>query len=150
MTPKQLERIALSLPEAHEEPHFARRSFRVGKKIFATMTADGAEAMVGVEAKEARDALLADQPDVFFSYGGWTERNGSLGVRLARADAALVKELLIESYKRVAPKRALAELVGEPKKPAAPRTRGARGVGDGARVRGDAGRGRKKTASRRR
>ena len=37
MTPAALRPFALSLPEAHEAPHFERASFRVGKKIFATL-----------------------------------------------------------------------------------------------------------------
>ena len=110
MTPKQLERLALSLPEAHEAPHFERRSFRVGGKIFVTMTADGKEAMVRVTPKERLEMLLESEPDVFFSYGGWTTRNGSLGVRLAKVDAALMKELVTESWRRIAPKRAQAAL----------------------------------------
>jgi hypothetical protein len=46
MTAKEVRAIAMSLPEAEEKPHFERTSFRVGRKIFATMTADGDEAMV--------------------------------------------------------------------------------------------------------
>lgn len=37
-----------ALPETREEPRFDRTSFRVKKKIFATMTKDGDEAMVRV------------------------------------------------------------------------------------------------------
>jgi len=46
MTPLAFRSFALSLPEASEPPHVERTSFRVGKKIFATMTADELEAMV--------------------------------------------------------------------------------------------------------
>jgi len=88
MTGAAFRKLALSLPEASEAPHFERASFRVGKKIFATMTAAGDEAMVRVAPRARLYALLNGQPDVFFSYGGWTERNGSLGVRLAKIDAA--------------------------------------------------------------
>jgi hypothetical protein len=108
MTPAAFRRFALSLPEAHEEPHFERASFRVGKKIFATMTADGAEAMVRVAAAELRDALLADHGDVLFSYGGWTTRLGSVGVRLKKADAKMIEGLVVESWRSIAPKRAIA------------------------------------------
>jgi hypothetical protein len=107
VTPKALQRLALALPGAHEEPHFERVSFRVGKKIFATMTPDGAEAMVRVDP-DGVQALLSTHPDVFFSYGGWTIRNGSLGVRLARVDATLMRELVTASWKHSAPKRAVA------------------------------------------
>jgi hypothetical protein len=107
MTPKALQRLALSLPDAHEEPHLERTSFRVGKKIFATMTPDGKEAMVRV-APDAVDALLATYPDVFFSYGGWTVRNGSLGVRLAKVDSAMMSQLVTDSWRHSAPKRTAA------------------------------------------
>ena len=108
MTPKAFRTLALSLPEALEAPHFERTSFRVGKKIFATMTANGTEAMVRVAPKERLQALLETHPGVFFGHGGWTERLGALGVRLAKADAELLGELLIGSWRSVASKRALA------------------------------------------
>jgi hypothetical protein len=110
MTPKAFARLALSLPEAHEEPHFDRTSFRVKKKIFATMTPDGKEAMVRVSPPELVRSLLSEHGDIFFSYGGWTDRNGSLGVRLARIDANMMKELLVESFRHVATKTGLAAL----------------------------------------
>jgi hypothetical protein len=110
MTANKLRTLALALPEAHEEAHFERTSFRVGKKIFCTMTADGTEAMVPVAPRQKVYALLRDHPDVFFSHGGWTVRNGSLGVRLAKADPELISELVREAWRRIAPKRALLAL----------------------------------------
>jgi hypothetical protein len=109
MTATAFRKLALSLPEAHEAPHFERASFRVGKKIFATLT-DGGEAMVRVLPPERLFALLSGRPDVFFDFGGWTVRHGSLGVKLAKVDAALMRELLIDSWAKVAPKRARAAL----------------------------------------
>jgi len=110
MTPEALQRFALSLPEAHEAPHFERTSFRIGTKIFATMTRDGREAMVKLSDPDEVEALLAAQPDVFFSYGTWTIRNGALGVRLAAVKATLMKQLVTAAWKSIAPKRALAAL----------------------------------------
>lgn len=107
MTPKAFQALALSFPEAHEEPHFERTSFRVKKKIFATMTPDGREAMVRV-APDGVDALLSSFPDVFFSYGGWTTKNGAVGVRLARANAALLRDLVRDSWRKVASRQGLA------------------------------------------
>jgi hypothetical protein len=115
MTPKALQRFALSLPEAHEEPHFERTSFRVGKKIFATMTPDGSEAMIRVSQPELVRSLLAKHEDVFFSYGAWTTQNGSLGVRLAKANPKMIEDLVVESWKQVAPKRAAAEYSARPR-----------------------------------
>jgi hypothetical protein len=110
MTRNQFRKIALSFPEVHEEPHFERASFRVGKKIFATITADGRQAMVGVAEPDRVEALLKSFPDAFFSHGYWTQRSGALGVNLAHADSALLRELLTDSWRRVAPKRLIEGL----------------------------------------
>jgi len=107
MTARVFRKLALSLPESHEEPHFDRASFRVGKKIFATLTAKGDEVMVRVAPPERLFALLGGRRDVFFDYGAWTARNGALGVRLARVPPGLMRELLVDSWRHVAPKRAL-------------------------------------------
>jgi len=41
ISPEQLRQIIFSLPVVTEEPHFDKTSFRVNKKIFATLGADG-------------------------------------------------------------------------------------------------------------
>jgi len=109
MTPKTFRKIALSFPETHEEPHFVRTSFRVGKKIFATMDPEGPEAMVRVRPPERLRALLEAHPDVFLSYRGWTERNAALGIRLARAHTELIRGLLVDAWRGVVSKRVIAQ-----------------------------------------
>ena len=102
-------KLALSFPEAHEEPHMARTSFRVGKKIFATISEDQTEGVITkVEPRERLYALAEEHPKQFFTMGGWS-RMGALGVKLAHADEKLVRELLEASWRRIAGKRALAE-----------------------------------------
>jgi hypothetical protein len=108
MTPEELRTIALGLPEAHSAPHFERESFRVGTKIFATMTEDGTEAMVRVAPQARVEELLFHQPSVFFSYGKWTVSMGALGVKLAKVDRRLMEELVVASWKRIAPKKIVA------------------------------------------
>jgi hypothetical protein len=107
LTTKAVRELALSLPEATEAPHFERTSFRVRKKIFATMAEKEHEAVVWVAPREKLYGLLRAQPDVFIDHGGWT-RMGALGVRLDRVDAAQFRELLIASWRSRAPQRALA------------------------------------------
>lgn len=104
MTPEAFRALALSMPGAREAPHFQRTSFRVGTKIFATMTADGVEAMVPVHPIERCLAMLASDPVAYIDHGGWTRRLGSLGLRLARVDANVVGSLVREAWERVAPK----------------------------------------------
>ena len=108
MTPEALRRFALSLPEAHEAPHFERTSFRIGKKIFATLTRDGREAMVKLSSADDAEDLLSSAPETFLSYGTWTTRNGALGVRLAKVKSAQMQQLVTEAWKSIAPKRAIA------------------------------------------
>jgi hypothetical protein len=103
MTPEALRAVALSLSGAHEEPHFDRTSFRVGKKIFATMTQEGDEAMIKATAEGAQ-VLIGGSPELFFGYGGWTSRGGAVGVRLAAAPDALMTELLTAAWHSIAPR----------------------------------------------
>jgi hypothetical protein len=107
VTPEALRRFALSLPETREEPHFERASFRTRKKIFATMTRDGREAMVKVADPDEREELLARSPHTYFSHGAWTTRNGALGVRLSEVDAEEMRALVTAAWKSLASKRAL-------------------------------------------
>ena len=107
MTPAAFRKLAMSLPGAVELPHHERTSFRIGKKIFATMTQDGREVMIPVHPLPRCLALLDSDPSVFIDYGGWTRRYGSLGMRLSQVDAKLVEPLLREAWERVAPKRRL-------------------------------------------
>lgn len=99
-----LRAFALALPGAHEAPHFDRASFRVAKKIFLTLTPDGAEAMVKLKDPERVGTLLMSQPEVYFSYGGWTVRGGALGVRLQHVDAAELRVLVESAWEGVLPK----------------------------------------------
>jgi hypothetical protein len=101
MTPAAFRKLALSMPEAVEVPHFERTSFRVGKKIFATMKRDGKEVMIPVRPLLRCFELLASKPKIFFSYGGWTQKHGSLGIHLAKADAKLIGKLMREAWERI-------------------------------------------------
>jgi hypothetical protein len=107
MTAKDVRQLALSLPEAVEEPHMQRTSFRVRGRIFATISEDERQAVVMVKEPDLLTALLADRPDMFVDLGGWT-RLGALGVVLTRADRVLFRQVLVDAWKRIAPKRALA------------------------------------------
>jgi predicted DNA-binding protein (MmcQ/YjbR family) len=59
ITVTEFRKLALSFPEASEQPHFERASFRVAKKIFATL--DEKSKLACMKLSEA------DQ-DVFSSY----------------------------------------------------------------------------------
>jgi hypothetical protein len=100
---EQARRYALSLPETTEEPHFESTSFRVRGKIFATAPPGGAHLHVFVE-EEQRAPLIAAEPQTFEALH-WGSKVVGVRVSLARARTGTVQRLLIESWRRKAPKR---------------------------------------------
>ena len=116
--------FALTLPETTSTPSYGGApALRVNKKMFArlrgemaddvdelTGAAYGEVLMVGVGDLGEKDALLTSDPRAYFTvphYDGYP----AVLVRLAEADEAEVRELLVEAWMRTAPKRALKEYV---------------------------------------
>ena len=94
--------LALALPEATEAPHFAYTSFRVRGKIFATAPPAGDALNVFVDDAQ-RDAALALHPDCIETLF-WGQRVAGVRVLLAKASTAIVRDLLLQSWRRKAPK----------------------------------------------
>ena len=94
---------ALSLPETSEEPHFEYSSFRVRGKIFATVPPNGEQLHIFVDEEE-RDPLIEAEPEVFEALH-WGAKVVGVKVTLAHANARTVNHLLLQSWKRKAPKR---------------------------------------------
>jgi hypothetical protein len=103
MSPDEVRRLALALPETHEEPHFDRTSFRVGQRIFATLATDGATLNVMLDDDEARASAgeTADAVELLW----WGRRLSGVQVFLSRADEPLVRELLEDAWRGRAPRR---------------------------------------------
>ena len=98
-------RIALALPEAAEAPHFDFTSFRVRGKIFATSPPGGELLHVFVDDAE-RERLLELHPE-FAEKLWWGKKVVGVRVILAKADAAVVKAMLANAWRRKAPKALL-------------------------------------------
>ncbi|HEX7237651.1 MAG TPA: MmcQ/YjbR family DNA-binding protein [Gammaproteobacteria bacterium] len=99
-------RLALKLPEATEEPHFERTSFRVRGKIFATAEPDGSYMNVFVD-DEQREIMVRVDPKVYetLTWG----KIAYLRVHLKNAKARDVETLLRAAWERKAPKRLVAQ-----------------------------------------
>jgi hypothetical protein len=111
-------RIALALPESSEQSARGLASWRVREKLFvwerplrpAEVGALGADAPEGailgvrVEHVGAKEALLADDPDVFFTTPHFDGYPAVL-VRLERIAADELSELIVEAWLSRAPKR---------------------------------------------
>lgn len=98
--------FALSLPEAEEIETWGHPTFRVRKKLFATMAPDDSDASVKSTLPE-QQALIQSQPDVF-GIPDYVGRYGWIRVRLDAVDPDELRELLVEAWRRTAPKRAVA------------------------------------------
>ena len=98
--------LALRLPEAVEQDHHGRPSFRVAGKIFATLW-DDEHMNVMLDEGGIRTALH-DHPGAARRCGG---ESGSprCGVDLRGADPELLSALLTDAWERKAPKRLLAD-----------------------------------------
>ena len=96
--------LALSLPEAVEQDHHGKPSFRVGGKIFATLWTD--ERMnVMLDEGGVRTAVEAT-PDVCEEVW-WGKRLAAVAVELPRAERGRLRELLTDAWEHKAPWRLL-------------------------------------------
>ena len=96
--------IALSLPRTEE--HLIRHhvKFRVGRIVYASVSPD--EEIMGFGyPREERDELLAAEPEKFLPPLPSDERYQWLRVRLAALDETELRELLIDAWRMVVPKR---------------------------------------------
>ena len=100
----QARALALALPEAVEQDHHGRPSFRVGGKIFATLW-DDAHMNVMVDEDGIRTAVQAEPSACAEQW--WGKRLAAVHVSLERADAGLLADLLADAWERRAPKRLL-------------------------------------------
>jgi hypothetical protein len=101
-------RIALSLPATTEKPSYGTPGFRVRDKLFARMRPEGDSVVVWCADLGEKEALIAAEPDKFFSlphYDGYP----SVLVRLAALDVDEMTEVLTESWRLRAPVRLLEE-----------------------------------------
>jgi len=98
MTIQEVTEYALSLPEATEEPHFERRSFRVNGKIFATALPEGDTLNVMLDEHHVRVAIAEDPHSCEELW--WGKKLSGVRVILADADPALVRKLLDDAWER--------------------------------------------------
>jgi hypothetical protein len=99
----EVRRLALSLPEVIEEPHFAYTSFRVKGKIFATSPPGGVYLHVFV-ADEDRERALTVHPE-FLEKLLWGGKVRGLRVVVGKAKTPVVAQLLRRAWSRKAPKK---------------------------------------------
>ncbi len=95
-------RLGKKLPEVEESTWFRTPSLKVRKRSFVRLREPGV--LVVLMDEDEKEELLRAEPDVFFTtphYDGYP----AVLVRLPAIDAEELREILIEAWRRVAPKR---------------------------------------------
>lgn len=99
----------MSLPEAEEQPHFEKASFRVKKKIFATLDEQNKTVVVKLSEEEQYAFSAFDNTVIHAVVGAWGKQGWTI-IDLKRVSKATFRDAVLSSYRNVAPKK-LAELV---------------------------------------
>ena len=102
LTAQQARELALALPEAVEQDHHGRPSFRVRGRIFATLWTPSA---MNIMAGEERIIAAVEEHPRTCSKVFWGRRLSAVRVDLSAADPDLVADLLEEAWALRAPRR---------------------------------------------
>lgn len=101
--------LALSFPEVTEAPHFEKTSFRVGKKIFATMDLSNSEVCIKLSPID-QDVFSAFDRNIIYPLSNKWGRQGWTMVDLKMVRNDMLMDMLRSGYCLVAPKK-LADLI---------------------------------------
>src|SRR3954465_9635443 len=99
MTATQFRKLALDFAGAVESAHMNHPDFRVGGKIFATLTPNEEEGVVMLSPDE-QEGFVAEAPKTFAPAQGAWGRNGSTRVNLHLADMEMVRSALEAAWKK--------------------------------------------------
>lgn len=97
-------KLALSLPEATEEPHFEKISFRVKKKIFATYDATNKRACIKLSEIDQDVFSSADKSMIFPVENKWGKQGWTI-IEMNMVHKDLFTDALTTAYCTVAPKK---------------------------------------------
>jgi hypothetical protein len=99
---KTVRESALSFPETGEHPHFHLASFRVKKKIFATLDEKLKRVMVRLSVKDQSVFCSYDRSVIYPVPGGWGLK-GATYIDLKMVKKAIFIDALTTAYCTVAP-----------------------------------------------
>jgi hypothetical protein len=104
VTIDEIRPLALSLPRTTEALVRDRVKFRVGRIVYLAFSRD--ESVMGFAfPKEWREVLVGSEPEKFLMPGRADLRYNWVEVRLAALDADEMRELVVDAWRMVVPKR---------------------------------------------
>lgn len=96
--------MALSFPGTEEQPHFHLPSFRVKKKIFATLWEKENRAMIKLSLV-SQSVFCSYDPSIFFPVPGGWGRQGATFADLGKVPKKICKEALTTAYNEAIAKK---------------------------------------------
>ncbi|MEQ1798220.1 MAG: MmcQ/YjbR family DNA-binding protein [Lacibacter sp.] len=97
-------KLSLSFPETTEEPHFEKTSFRIKKKIFATLDIKNSIACIKLSATDQDIFCLIDKEIIYPVPNKWGQQGWTL-INLDKIKKPLLIDVLTTAYHEVAKKR---------------------------------------------
>jgi predicted DNA-binding protein (MmcQ/YjbR family) len=104
VTPEYIRTLALSFEEAEEQPHFEKSSFRIKKKIFATLDVKRNTAVVKLSPVDQSVFCDYNKAAMYAANGAWGKQGWTI-IELKKVRKDLFKDALTTSYCTVAPKK---------------------------------------------
>ncbi|HJY13262.1 MAG TPA: MmcQ/YjbR family DNA-binding protein [Flavobacterium sp.] len=92
--------LAISFPNATEEPHFEKTSFRVNKKIFATFDEKNSRAVLKLNEID-QSVFCASGEMIFYPIPNKWGKQGWTIVELSKVRPEMFEDALIRSYENV-------------------------------------------------
>jgi hypothetical protein len=111
ITAADVRAVALSLPRTEEHLIYDHIKFRVGKIVYASISPDELTLGFGFP-KEQRAALVASEPAKFAMPRLSDQRFHWVHARMAALDPDEMRELIIDAWRMVVPKRVAAARLG--------------------------------------
>lgn len=108
---EEVRQVALDLPRTEERLVRDRITFRVGRIVYVSIPPDEASMGFGFP-KEERAALVAAEPEKFFLPVASDLRFNWVRVWLAAIDETEMRELVVDAWRIVVPKRVAAAYLG--------------------------------------
>ena len=101
---KTFRQLALSFPETTEEPHFEKTSFRIRKKIFATLSVADNTAVLKLSEIDQSVFCSFDRTIIYPANGAWGKQGWTI-IDLKKIRKDMLKDALTTAYREVAPKK---------------------------------------------
>lgn len=108
ITPDDFRTLALQFTEATEVPHFENASFRVKKKIFASLNTKENRGVLKLTEMQQSVYCVWDTTACYPVPNKWGKQGWTI-VELGKIDAEFAEDILKTAYCNVAPKK-LAEM----------------------------------------